>query len=277
MAKNFKGKAQRPPLSLVDKLIYGILTISFPVISIFVLIFFAEFLPEKLAYLDPYVLACWPEGFLWVLPIASFIPFLMVIPVIYAEKRQPIFGNRRYKAPAFSHTIKVEPLLSPEFWQTLSLSSKQRIKKTVNYLLIALAACLLCAALGLAPRYVFTYQREFIRYNSFNYPTDSRSIYDTQKLIIRTTHYRNRGSESWDISMDFVFDLNKDTTYALRPGYFEQMSREEVLRHMLYLKSHFNADKYEVSGTDLLADVVRYQKYTDTEAELLYQLFDIRK
>ena len=275
MAKNFKGKAQRPPLSVVDKVIYGVAILLPIALSFWVFMIFAETLPQWLAYRDPYVIACWNDGFLWGLPLFTFIAFLCMLPVFGAEKRQPIFGNKRYKAPAFSHTIKVHPLCSREFWLELSDSNHQRIKKTCNWLLLGLIGCLLLAIIGLFPRYVLTSQRTVIRYNALNYPAESYSIYDTQKLVLQAYHVRDDGRDDWYFSMKFVFDTNKDIAYSFRPGYFDHMTREEALQQMLRLKDNLFSGKCEILGTDLVDDVIRDQEYTDAEAKLLYQLFDL--
>ena len=73
--------------------------------------------------------------------------------------------------------------------------------------------------------------------------------------------------------MNFI--VPAEEPLVLTPQMFSQMSDEEALQYMLYLKSLFQPAEYEVLRTDLLEDVIRYQRYTDAEAKLLYQLFDV--
>ena len=50
MAKNFKGKAQKPPLSAVDKVIYWGSSLVLLLIGVFSLYCFAGVLPSKAAF-----------------------------------------------------------------------------------------------------------------------------------------------------------------------------------------------------------------------------------
>ena len=277
MAKNFKGKAQKPPLSAVDKVIYLGSSLVLLLIGVFSLYCFAGVLPSKAAFADPSVIALGSKGILFTLPMMLFLS--LVLPCIiliggYSQKL-PLLGNPQYKAPAFSHTIKTFPLFSHAFFDNLTSQQKQHIKKDVTLLLVVFSICLMLLPFSLFPRVVFTNQHEFITYNAFNQVTQQYHLSNAQRLGIEA-HYSNGGIRNgpfWWISMNFI--VPAEEPLVLTPQMFSQMTDEEALQYMLYLKSLFQTEAYEVLRTDLLEDVIRDQRYTDAEAKLLYQLFDV--
>jgi hypothetical protein len=62
--------------------------------------------------------------------------------------------------------------------------------------------------------------------------------------------------------------------YVLSLGCFGGMERADVLRHMLLLKRYFSEDQYEIRHIDRMEKLVDYQNFTDTELNLVYDLFD---
>ena len=149
MAKNFKGKAQKPPLSAVDKVIYGAVIVVLAYIATFGSTYFGVKIARKIAFSDPSVVAGDAEiGMLCSLPLTLFFMAMAILVYSFgAKKRQPILGNKTYQAPAFAHTIKTYPLFSRDFRENLHPQSRQRLKRT----LIVLTVLLLVSLLLLSP------------------------------------------------------------------------------------------------------------------------------
>ena len=169
MAKNFKGKVHKTPLSASDIAIYIAAILLFLVLGYCSLFLFGEVFPEKLAFADPNVLACRSEGIFFVFPF--FLYFGGVLPcllIFLAGRKVPLLGNPRYKPPAFSHIIKTTPVFSRKFRQSLSDAQKKSVRSTVRILLAGLLICLLLLPFSLLPRFVFTRQHEFVTYDAFN-------------------------------------------------------------------------------------------------------------
>ncbi len=140
--------------------------------------------------------------------------------------------------------------------------------------------------MGICPRYVLDENDNILKYNSFNINTDTFDIEDAEKMIIDVgisshhshingrhnfiTHYLLK-SYSYYLEIKFVFE---DNTYSFKSGTFYEMTSEEMLRYMLYLKSLFPG-RYEIIGENYADVVIGRKNYNSAEAYLLYELLDL--
>ena len=270
-----KIKTPKVPLSGLDKFIYIMLWLVGFFSGIVILALGGTALPETVAFSDPSVLAYHGMAFFFcAIPIAGYISLTLMILVTYGwDRKQPIFGNKRFKPKFGQPVIKTFPLFSKEFRDSLSDKQKKRIKRTATVLLILLVVCAAILPFGIYPRSVLDNQNHFKHYNSFNQLTDEVTVEEANRLILEIDYSRgHRGSSpSWGIQLTFEYE-HRD--YSLTLGGFGNMEREDVLRHMLLLKRYFSDDQYEILHIDRMEKLVDYQDFTDAELKLVYDLFD---
>jgi len=269
-----KIKTPKVPLSGLDKFIYIVLWLVGFFSGIVILAFCGTTLPETVVFSDPTVIAYHGMAFFFcAIPIAGYISLTLMILVAYGwDRKQPIFGNKKFKPKFGQPVIKTFPLFSKEFRDSLSEKQKKRIKRTATVLLILLVVCAAILPFGIYPRSVLNNQNHFKHYNSFNQLTDEVTVGEADRLILEITYRNNRkSSPSWGIELTFEYE-HRD--YKLTLGGFGDMEREDVLRHMLLLKRYFDEDQYEILHIDRMENLVDYQDFTDAELKLVYDLFD---
>lgn len=276
VAKKFKGKAQKPPLSAVDIAIYVaamILSIAF---GMYLGVLFMEVIPQKLAYADPNVIGCVTTGYLFAFPLIAYFAGVLpgIIGCIAIEKKIPLFGNPRYKAPAFSHAVQMTPVFSPEFRERLGEEQKKHIRKIVGILVAVLLVCLLFLPFSLRSRYVFTQEQEFFTYDCLNRVKGHYRVADATQLGIEARYYNGRHRDS-DLTLNFVIP-GADDLVRLDADMLDQMTTEEALRYMLELKALFPPETRSVWGTEYLERVLDHREYTLAERALVYELFDMK-
>lgn len=277
MARKIKGKnaAKKPPLSKLDKAIYivGImLGIAWGITFMFICI---ATIPKAVVSSDESIISynsrisgLWCE-----LPLIMFFWFFPgVLFACLMNAKQPIFGNKRYKPPTFAPVIKAYPLFSKEFRQNLTDEAKRKIKKTAKSILITFIVCVIIFPFGIYPREAIDKNYNFLSYNSFDQKIRSSNIKEADHLIIRITSGR-RSSRRY-IRMEFKFE---GKTYTFSEHHFDGMTREEALKHMVYLKSFFDEDEYEIINAHLIDAYIYQRGYSNTELALVYDLLDYKE
>lgn len=133
MASKIKSRAKKPPLSTVDKVIYYfIYLMSF--ILLFSYLYFISFIAEKVAYSDVDIIA-FNNDFIYLssLPLILLLTCSAVVIVTLGLKnKQPIIGNKKYKAKYNEYTIKVYPVFSAGFKEHYIKKNKQQVKVIVK-------------------------------------------------------------------------------------------------------------------------------------------------
>lgn len=269
-----KIKTPKVPLSGLDKFIYVIIWLSSFAWLFFFFIVCGITIPETIAFSDPTVVAQCYTGHVYYIPMAFYMSFTPGILASFGwERKQPIFGNKKFKPRFGQPVIKTFPLFSKEFRDSLSEKQKKRIKRIALVLLILFVVCAAILPFGIYPRSVLDNQNHFKHYNSFNQLTDEVTVGEANRLIIEIDYSSgHRGhSPSWGIELTFEYE-HRD--YKLTLGGFGDMEREDVLRHMLLLKRYFSEDQYEIVNIEAMERLVDYQNFTDAELKLVYDLFD---
>lgn len=269
-----KIKTKKPPLSWLDKFIYNMLILLVSVGIMLGWFLLLITVPEKVAFSDPAVIAYRSDAFaLCSLPL---LIVLFLVTFVFAhgyQKKQPIFGNKKFKTIGFQPMIKVYPIFSKAFRENLTDKTKRMVKKIFTAWMICFVVSVLILLLGIYPREVFDKQNNFSRYNSFNQVTSMEHIEEAKNLVINIRTKRgHRSFESYRyIELGFVFE---EHTYWLNIGSFREADRETVLEHMLHLKSFFKAREYEVRNMDQFEKLLQEEKFNARETELVYELFD---
>jgi len=266
-----KIKMPKMPLSTLDKLIYCLIFLLGCLLPIFLMLSLGVTLPQKLAFRDPSIVA---SDSVAALLTSALLSLALAAPCALAmygfQAKQPIFGNKKFKPKTFTPILKTFPIFSKEFRNSLTDKTKRKLKRIA----VIVTACILITALAytfcLYPRNVLDQKNNILTYNSFNQITRVDSIESAQKLIIRITRGRHR---TYGISLDFVFE---DESYSFGFNNFAEFTTQEKLEYMLYLKEHFRG-RYEFANANRIDNLLSYANFTDTEADLIYQLFDQRK
>ena len=272
-----KIKTKKPPLSALDKFIYIVLILLYYAVILSGCWFFWMIIPDYIAFSDPAVVAYNDFALFGTILVCS-VPMLIVlglagVPLALGfSKKQPIFGNKKFKVIGFQPKVRAYPIFTKAFRENLSNKAKKTIKIAVTAWGISFAAALLVLLLSLFPREVLDDRNNFLRYNSFNQVTASEHIDEAERLIIDipTLHSRHEGTYPF-LELHFVFEVH---TYDLPLSGFREDDRAAALEYMLYLKHFFRTDEYEIANADRLDWLLDDGNYDTEETELLYELFD---
>ena len=269
-----KIKTPKVPLSGLDKFIYAIIwLVSFAWLFV-IMLGCGYIIPEVVAFSDPTVVAYSDSVLMFCcIPMAFY---MSLTPGIWAflgwERKQPIFGNKKFKPKFGQPVIKTFPLFSKEFRDSLNEKQKKRIKRIAIVLLILFLICAVILPFGIYPRTTLDNKNTFRTYNSFDHVTHEATMEEAMCAVIDITYSKSRhGSPHWEFAMKFVFE---EKTYCVTLGSFGDLEREEVLRYMLSLKEYFKDGRYEITNIDRMKKLLNDKKFSATEQKLVYELFD---
>jgi hypothetical protein len=267
-----KAPLPKPPLSFIDKLIYGLILVGGFLWMFLVMHVFGEKIPRIIAFSDPAVKAFGAEFPIWCLPLAflGYI-FLWIVALTGITVKQPIFGNKRFKPKFGVNVIKMYPFFSKDFWQNLSDKYKKRINTFLFVSVISLAVCALVLFFGIFPRKVVDGKNNFISYDSLNRVTETHNITGVDEMTVEITRTSRKRRVSYHLYVRFTFD---DKTYSLPLGCLEDAGYEETLEYMLYLKSLVPQSKRYYENAKWISELAARKEFTSEEKRLLYELFD---
>lgn len=275
MSRRKKNGAKKPPLSFLDKLIYIVL-IALGVIGTTIIVILMQAVTEDgLSRSYPGTIACNNYAVVFcAVPLIMLVALaLCALAVLGLEKKQPIFGNKKYKPDIMKPSMRVYPLFSKEFPETLSEGTKRKIKKLSVAFSVAFVIFTIVLLLGIYPRHTIDKNNVLASYNSFNVQTHTCSISDADKLEISIV--RNSGGKyhSTSFGIELIFEDNGHK-YIYNLGSFGDKSEKEKLEYMLYLKSLVAKERYELNNTYYMDEFINYRDYGRGERSLLYELFD---
>ena len=262
----------KPPLSLIDKLIYGMILVGGFLWMFLVMHVFGEMIPRIIAFSDPAVKA-FGAGFpICCLPLAflGYI-FLWIVALTGITVKQPIFGNKRFKPRFGVNVIKMYPFFSKDFWHNLSDKYKKRINTFLFVSAVSLAVCALLLLFGIFPRNVVDRKNNFISYDSLNRVTETHNITGADEMTVEITRSSRKRRVSYHLYVRFTFD---DKTYSLPLGCLEDAGYEETLEYMLYLKSLVPQSKWRFENEKWISELADRKEFTSEEKRLLNELFD---
>lgn len=265
-----RAKAKRPPLSGLDKFLYGIAEILIYVSVFFLFLLLGDLLPDAV------------EDALYPNRIASHndAAFLLSVPILITlgalafwielggrQTRQPLFGNKKFKKPFGVPFLPAVPLFSREFWEKRTEEQKKKFRKRVF-----LWGCflLISAVIYLSSIFSFTVMRSdrtVETYNTFHVKTESWQWEELQEMEISI--YRRYKSSVRAIEVTFRY---RDGSYEFGLGNFAHGTREDSLRELIDMKESLPAAKFTVPTEEETEKLLRSNNYTEEELALILKL-----
>lgn len=281
MARKAKRKMhQMPPLSFIDQLIYWTILIIICTLSIF-LIFAPLYLRKEIAFSDSMVIAKEDHiSMMWmIVPWMTFFLITFILWAIPYGERKPIFGKRNFKygPPAW-------PRVYPLFMKN---KPYVRVRKKAVETRYQIAVILLVVLLiSFIPFPWSLYGRDCLHsdgsiheYNMFNSKvreTTSGQIDEIEFEVYSHRRGKNSVGRRYDVRVHLTAENGKKYTF----DYTEFRQRETNsppfwLTDMLRLKTRYNPEIIKYSGTKDLYSVIDDNRLNETEAVMLYKLFEI--
>ena len=272
MRRKIQRGARKPPLSALDKWLYaGLIILGLASIALVWVV--CDIIPTHIALKQEGIVAFRNET-VWV----TSLPFLfsMILPPVIAgsyglERKQPIFGNRKFRSKGMRPRHPVYPLFSREFRDNLSGHDKKRWKNILIAWVAVGTVSLAMLPWGFFTRHTLDEHNVLRRFNSLNRVTHEMSVEDAPRLEITVVSNRSRhGSTTYHPEVILYGD---GCTYRFGWHNFHDLERDEALEQMIYIKSLFADGEYEITNSDRL-------KYLLCEANahresLLLDLFDM--
>lgn len=277
--KTKKQKKKMPPLSAVDKLIYGMIFLLLCAVY-FVLLFGPLQLRHKTAFADSAVVALDDvAGSAWLL-IIPWLTFFLMSFILWQQayqERKPIFGkkNFQYGPPSWP---KVYPLFmknKPPVWVG------ERKKKQKRQVAILLVVILL---LSFIPLPLTIYGRQCLRedgsvvtYNVLNRQMQEVVADAVSEVKLETYRYRI-GKHSWEKNwgVQVVLETDSGERYQFRHVEFRSDVSGEGnswLDYMLCVKDSYSMARVTYNGMENLEQVVYDQALDQVQTQKLYRLF----
>ena len=263
--KKTRRKPQTPPLSFLDRCIYGIGFLLVIVIFVFVFWFYVAF-PHRFALQDSFVIAVDERlTTLWFFPFCFYlgISLLVIVSVPYTMKK-PIFGNPEitYGPP---HWESIYPLFGKQK-NKRKPSSKERKGTSVLFFgwLIIFFIFFFLSFFSLFGRNTLMQNGDITVYNVFNQEKRNYSVRDVSELEIEAGR-KSSGKAGTTWSVWLTFEMTDGKRYSFAPS----------LENMLQIKSLIDEHKIIIEGVENLDKVIDDQNYTPEELELLYELFEV--
>jgi len=272
-----KVKAQKPPLSTIDKVIY-LGTCAFFVLVSLSLMFFLLSRPSAFAFADEAVVAMARQTGTGAFCL-PFLLFLGLAPTFFLslmmENRQPIVGNKKFKPKPNERLKKVYPLFSRAFRENLSDDTRRLIKRSI---LISVTILLLLAALipfGIFRRATIDGDYVIRKFGVLNQVTQTYAARDADDILVHIEYYDDPKSYSrtYYFAISLVFG---DEKYTFARSEFDEMNTEEALQYMIALKN-LAPDRVTIEHTDRMERLLRERDYTGEEIALIYELFEYNK
>lgn len=187
-------------------------------------------------------------------------------------RKQPIFGNKRYKPKGFQPLLPVYPLFRKAFRESISKKSKDKIKLILLILLALSTVCIALFPRGIFARKTLDRDNVFCSYDTLNEITHRAQVEDAEKMTIEIHRsHRRKGRDHYYIQLSFHF---QDQTYSFLDREFFAAKDLEALEQMLYLKSFFKKGEYEILHSEYMPELLNDQHYSSKERALVYQLFE---
>ena len=280
MRSKTKIGVRKPPLSMVDKILY---LVSFPLV---VAVGFGGF---KLYYwvfdmlADPTVLVRTGDGFLFVLIVLLLWWFgSLWFLCRMVSKKQPIFGNAQVTYGSFPWKKDLFPLfgdypekkkLKPETYQSRKKRREHMIMVGIGFLCFCVLI-VYCGIYGACLRddhsvTVFRISSEGVKYV---YTPD-----DFAELEI-SAHYHSggKGTSFWDLSMAIGMEDGKAVRFCLTDFDRRDQNRHiAALETITRIKERFSPDAIIVEGEEKIDYLIERYDYDAHYARILRELFDL--
>ena len=277
MAKKRKKirRPQTPPLSWVDKAIYGALVLLL-LGGMVLAIVLMDALRAKIAYREPTALAFRGRlAYLWLFPFFAHLVLGCAIPLTAAhEERQPIFGNKKISYGEQPWQKDLFPLFGPQHRKIERPPYAKQIHRIGQIAWVAgLILVLLSAALCLCRRNTLRSDQTIAVYDTFNRQTAELSIpEDCTELTIEAERYRSGKYGALNLRYRITLLDAQGREYSFSCNDFRG-SQREILNTMLEIKGLFPPESITLQGLDQLERTIAFFHLDPQEAALLRELF----
>lgn len=278
MARKAKKRMHRmPPLSYIDKLIYGMIMLILCA-AYLVLMFGTFYLRKEIAFADQSVIAKGDHASLmWLfVPWFTFFVITFGLWVNACQDRKPIFGRRNFKygPPAWP---KVYPLFmknKPYVW--VSENTKQYRKFTAWLLTGILLVSFIPYPWSLYGRDCLRSDGGIEQYNMFNIKSEDFSPEEISSVKLEV--YRHRSGKyvktrHWGVRVVLTTDTGDVYTFKHSEFRREQTTPRYWLSEMLQLRSVYSPEIIAYSNVSELDRLISDQNLTAEETRMVYQLF----
>ena len=269
--RKINKKIKKMPLSALDTFIYVLFEILGISMIIIVTVIFRD-LAKSVAYSDESVIAWVGNGSsvaLASMPLAMVIGFSIGLPPAFAfDRKQPLFGNKRFVPKPGQIVITLTPIMSRKFWQEMTEKTRRRLWTILVIIVALIFVCTVFVSFFILPRTVLDMENNLKTYDSFGNLTKTVHVEDSDTIVFSIDKVRR--SYKYYIKMEITF---AEKTYSFGTGSFEKMSDSEALEYMIYLKS-LVGENYAIDGIEQMEELINSQKYNAEEKALVYELFD---
>lgn len=277
--KRRKHKPQRPPLSGIDKFLYGVFALILIAFGLAFIVVCGAVVTPYIAITDESIVAFHNSFALpCSIPLGAFFAIGGIgLYTSGTTGRQPLFGNKKFKSKNDIPIEKVYPLFSKKYWKYMRKSEKSLIRTYILIIALIFLVCAVIAPFGFYPRHTLDKTNHIKEYNSFNSLKENYNFEEAEKLVIKilkTDTGRYSLSYNYSIAIEFVFE---NDNYTFKTGDFSDLDTEETLEYLLYIKSSFDKSRIEIRNTDMFYSLLGDWDYTAEEKALVYQLYDIKE
>lgn len=274
--KKKRLKRRKPPLSPLDKALYGVWFLFHFCVLAGLLILLTVALPRIVAFHDAQVVAYHSSMMtMWlVAPLALYLFVTVFLVAMYPYAAQiPIFGNRKVEYGRDPWDLRCFPLTDRRHWQRPPKKYRWSTGRIVVCLAgLWLAGLLLLGAVAL-PSVI---GRDCLRRDAtvvcYNGQNKEVAVYQPDTLTVRAYFQRGRYG-GWRCAL-ILQDENR--RFSFTPGDFRRTgSPEDWLQQMLEVKSHVPPEKITIEGRENLGNLQGQYGLNAKETSLLRQLFTV--
>lgn len=276
--KSKKRKPQMPPLSFVDKVIYGLIMLV--LVGAYIGLLLGTFaLRNQIAFREEMVVAVEENGsMLWLLvPWMTFFLMTFILWLLAAQGKKPIFGlrNFQYGPPKWRKEYPLFMKNKPPVY--VSERKKKERRQIAILLLVVLLVSFIPYPWSLYGRDCLYSNGSIVQYNMFNgaqWEFASGEIASVEVEAYRYTTGRYATKRHWGVRMTFTTDSGRKYTFNHTMFRTDRPADAPYwLTAMLQVKGRYDPGIITYSGVTDLQAVVTDRKLTGQQIELLYQLF----
>lgn len=275
--KKRKNRLQPPPLSNLDKFLYN------AIIFVLVLLYFGAiilcfYLYERIAFADSNVVL-YAERWTFLLMVPIFIVFAVGVLGFFAEglaSKKPIFGNKEID---YFSTTRYESVRFLFQRKTKKISKNEKEFKRIStaFLSVLCVVSLLLGTGALFGRKSLCSDGHIRIYSIVNTIKNEYSIGEIKEVTIKG------GTDSFKYNIwptcYFITktDDGKELVFNMKEINVLKVDINERLTKMLALKEYYESQGIDVAvdGLEHIDWLIEYYEMTESEKEILYQLFEI--
>ena len=274
MKKKGKRKPKIPPLSALDKLVYGAAIVLHIVIAYGFAVLY-EAAEARIAAGNPAVIAFSSHSSsLLVVPFFAYV-FISVLILLISNRasKTPIFGNKKITYGTEPWDRSSYPLFSAERKRRyIKPSQRETRRKGFAVWCVGCIITLVMLPLGLFGRSCLLDNHSIVDYNVFNKAVTEYTAEDYKALTLKTKYAVGyRSSPRWLYTMTIEMENGEKFTFSNED--FITRNNAEKLEKISEIKACFSDDGITVTGADDVDKLAEYLHLTDNEAQMLSQLF----